>query len=129
MIPELLVGLVLAFREPATVPNGAKIYVRGDKVRPFMDAAFRAKHVPLVLVSSAESADFILEATPAAGAQIPRLLDVVQIESVAFRLLDKSGNVTWAYSATKARGLQSLSEACAKHLKEVVIRQKKSESK
>jgi maleate cis-trans isomerase len=93
-------------------------------------AAFQAKDVPLRIVSSPDKADYTLDST------IFHMQEAIVVKSAAMaghaseaamKLTDKSGEVVWAYAVTKgimSRGSQSVAEACAKHFKELISKER-----
>jgi hypothetical protein len=111
-----------------TIPAGSKIYVNSNNgFEIFIQAAFQSKHVKAVIVSTPEQADYILEssifhAQEATATQ--KIAGTYILSEAAFKLTSKSGEVIWAYAATKgpfSHGpKQAVAEACAKHLKEII---------
>jgi hypothetical protein len=93
----------------------------------FLMAAFHEKDVPLKIVSTLDKADYTLDSTIF---QTPETIIVKstaksgRTSEAAMKLTDnKTGEVVWAYAVTKgimSRGSQSVAEACAKHLNEIV---------
>jgi hypothetical protein len=112
----------------ATIPSGSAIYVdSNDGLDKFLTAAFESRKVPLRIVSSTEKADYTLDST------VMRVLNVrgrrggagKDASAAAVNLTSKSGEVVWRYTVspeTLKRGGQSVAEAIAKHIKEVVAK-------
>jgi hypothetical protein len=90
----------------------------------FILAAFRAKHVPVKLVNSAASADCVLDSWlfhSEGSVAAAKFTATTGLSEAAFSLTSRSGEIVWAYSATKSSilvrgGKQSVAEACAKHI-------------
>lgn len=96
-------------------------------------AALNKKHAPATVVLDEATADYVLQAAPinakqeSAGSKIARCLfaycaGIEGTSSVSVQLVKASDkSVVWAYQVRKANGgpvgVQSLSEAIAKHLK------------
>ena len=96
-------------------------------------AAMRKKEVPVTIVTSQDDADLILQSSnvsakqESAGSKFARCLfaycaGIEGASSVSVQLLKTTdGSVAWAYQVRKGNGgpagIQSLSEAIAKHLK------------
>jgi len=111
----------------AQVPRGAKVFIGpiegGYDI--YLAAAMHKKEVPIVLVADKAKADFKLSATTesekAGWAKIVFWGDTNTSEQASVKLVNlKSGTVVWGYNVNKsssARGKQSSSESCAKHLK------------
>jgi hypothetical protein len=114
-----------------SIPAGSTIYVdTNNGFDIFILAAFQEKRVPLKLASSRENADYILDSSLFHDSGLiatEKVASTYHISEAAFKLTGKSGDVIWAYAATKGMlsrggGKQSVAEACAKHLKEHVVR-------
>jgi len=116
-----------ARHDKQTIPAGSTVYV---DTNIFIIAAFQEKHVPLKIVSSREKADYVLDSSLFhAGGLVAteKAASTYRISEAAFKLTTKDGDVVWAYAATKGMlsrggGKQSVAEACAKHLKELVAK-------
>jgi hypothetical protein len=113
--------------ERNTIPAGSKIYVDSNNgFDIFILAAFQEKRVSAQLVSSADKADYILDSSlfhSNEAVATEKAAGTYRISEAAFKLTSKSGDIVWAYAATKgmlSRGKQSVAEACAKHLKEII---------
>ena len=91
----------------------------------YLAAAMHKKEVPIVLVADKAKADFelsgVTESEKAGWAQIVFWGNTNTDEQASVKLVNlKSGTVVWGYNVNKsssARGKQSSSESCAKHLK------------
>lgn len=110
-----------------TIPSGAKIYVDSNEgFETFLLAALQAKRVLLRLVSSPDQADYILDSTLFHSHEFSATRSLAmtgRVSEAAVKLTSKSGDIIWAYAVTKgilSRGKQSVAEACAKHLKQIV---------
>ena len=123
------VVLTLAAEEPKVVPSGSKVFVEAtDGFDTYLDAALRKKHVPLVVVTDREKADYALEGVSdhvkAGWAKVVFLAQIHSDEQAGIRLVNlKTSEVVFAYAVNKKNSLhgrQTAAEACAKHLKEVV---------
>lgn len=91
-------------------------------------AAFKAKKVPMVLVTDKDQADYEItgtaESQKAGVAKKIFMRDFHSDEQASITMTDhKTGDVVFAYSVNKkssAHGKRSTAEACAKHLKEQI---------
>ena len=91
----------------------------------YLAAAMHKKEVPIVLVADKAKADFelsgVTESEKAGWAKIVFWGDTNTGEQASVKLVNlKTGTVVWGYNVNKsnsARGKQSSSESCAKHLK------------
>ena len=103
----------------------------------YMAAAITKKNVPVIVVTSAEKADYVLKATQVQTEQVTTGKRVVNCLFAYCAGNNDKGNVSvqlvqgdtiaWSYSVNKARGeknRQALAEAIAKHLKEFVQKQR-----
>ena len=111
----------------ATVPSDSKVFVDSNNgFDTFILAALQSKQVHLKLVSSAEKADYVLDSSLFHTGEFvatPKFASTGRTSEAAFKLTSKSGDIIWAYAVTKgmlSRGKQSVAEACAKHLREIV---------
>ncbi len=114
----------------AQVPRGAKVFIGpiegGYDI--YLAAAMHKKEVPVVMVTDKAKADFelsaVTESERAGWAKIVFWGNTSTSEQASVKLVNlKSGTVVWGYNVHKsssARGKQSSSEACAKHLKEKI---------
>jgi hypothetical protein len=132
----LLLSSLYAQHKSEAVPAGSTVYVdTNNGFDIFILAAFQTKHVPLKLVSSPDKADYILDSSlfHAGGfVATEKAAGTYRISEAAFKLTAKSGEVVWAYAATKGMlsrgGKQSVAEACAKHINGIVQRARKKET-
>lgn len=127
-----LLALALAFvfagkKQTISIPAGSNIFVdTNNGFDTFILAALQNKSVNLHLVSSRDKADYILDSSLFHNAEAiatPDLAKAGRTSEAAFKLTNKSGEIIWAYAVSKgifSRGKQSVAEACAKHLKEIV---------
>lgn len=114
-----------------TVPS---LYVKADgNLSESLTAALMRKHAPVVVITDAAKAQYVLQATPVSAksesgaGKIARCMfaDCIGINgtsTLAVELIRVSdGAIVWAYQVRKSRSgpdaMQSLSEAVAKHLK------------
>ena len=111
----------------ATVPPDSKIFVDSNNgFDTFLLAALQEKKVRLQLVSTADKADYILEGDVFHTNEFVATRTVAstgRTSEAAVKLTSKAGDIVWAYAVSKgilSRGKQSVAEACAKHLKEIV---------
>ena len=114
----------------ARIPRGARVYIGAIEggYDIYLAAAMHKKEVPVVIVTDRARADYELsgvsESEKAGWAKIVFWGNTSSNEQASVKLVDlKSGTVVWGYNVSKsssARGKQSSSEACAKHLKEKI---------
>lgn len=138
-VSRISVVLILAASALFTLSASAQsskpaVYVDAQpSFQTALTAALIKKDVPVTVVTAKDKADLILQAANVAshqetgGSKIARCLfaDCIGIEgssAVSVQLIQvKDGAVVWAYQVRKANGgpagIQSLSEAIAKHLK------------
>jgi hypothetical protein len=126
----LAASSVLAHKRPSTyvfIPAGSTVFVdTNNGFDIFILAALQDKGVPLQLVSSAEKAEYVLDSSLFHTSEFVatgRFASTGRTSEAAFKLTRRSGEVVWAYAVTKgilSRGKQSVAEAFAKHLGEVV---------
>jgi len=94
----------------------------------YLSAAMTKKEVPLIIVTDRSKADFeltgVTETDKAGWAKIIFMRNTSTAEQASVKIVNlKTDTVVWAYNVNKsssARGKQSSSEACAKHLKEKI---------
>ena len=110
-----------------TIPAGARVFIGpiegGYDI--YLAAAMHNKQVPIVMVTDRAKADFELsgvsETEKAGWAKIVFWGNTSSNEQASIKIVNlKTGTVVWGYNVNKsssARGKQSSSEACAKHLK------------
>jgi hypothetical protein len=125
----LLLFLVGAARCSAQL----KIYIQPDSgFETYVSAALTKKHAPVTVVSDADAATFILQATPvevkteSTGSKVARCLflycaGIQGEQTVSIQLFNPRTKATiWAYTVRKwdANAYQSSAEAIAKHLKQ-----------
>jgi hypothetical protein len=139
LLSSALVGVVLAVSFPvanAIKPTASQptLFIAADSgFQTALSAAMLKKHVPISVTMDQDKADYILQAAPvdskdeSGAGKVARclFLDCVGMNGyseVSVRLLKREGStVVWAYQVRKGNsgplGVQSLSEAIAKHLK------------
>lgn len=131
----LAVALFFVMGLPLVAQTGPAIYVDSqDGFSPAVAAAFIKKHVPATIVTDKTHADYILQTAnvyskdESGAGKVARclFLDCIGMNgssSVSVQLVrTKDSSVAWAYQVRKSNsgplGIQSLSEAIAKHLKD-----------
>jgi hypothetical protein len=112
------------------IPKGAKIFISPleNGYHVYLAAAIQKKEVPVLIVIDKAKADFELSAvTERENAGWAKMLfqrSGASAEQASMMIVNiKTGNVVFGYNVNKsnsARGKQSSSEACAKHLKEKI---------
>jgi len=114
-------------KAPRTIPRGSAIYIDTDNgFDMFLMAAFQAKHVSLKLVSTPEKADYTLDSVVFHNGAFVATRSIAMsghTSEAAVKLTSKDGDIVWAYAVGKGMlrsGSQSVAEACAKHLKDLV---------
>ena len=132
-----VLALLPAFYQPraaAQSESQPKIFIKADPdFSVALTAAINKKHDPATIVLDEKSAEYILQSAAvnakqeSAGSKIARCLfaycaGIEGTSSVSVQLIRVSDSaVVWAYQVRKANGgpvgIQSLSEAIAKHLK------------
>lgn len=143
-IAPLLVIFILqvAVHVSAQSSNPPRIFVKAEPdFSVALTAALNKKHAPATIVLDEKTAEYVLQSASVAAKQesgaskIARCLFAYCIgiegtSSVSVQLIRVSDNsVVWAYQVRKANGgpvgIQSLSEAVAKHLKNEFLDRKK----
>jgi hypothetical protein len=125
LLAALTATSIFCAQGKAPIPPGAKIYIVPDNgFDTFLAAAIERKHVPLVIVSNKEDADFTVDSTSQtqkAGWAKTIFINPRSDEEASIRVTrNSSGEVVFAYAVNKAssvHGRQSTAEACAKHLR------------
>jgi len=112
------------------IPPGSRLYIApiegGYDI--YLAAAMHKKELPLVLVTDRSKADFelsgVTETEKAGWAKTIFLASTATNEQASIKVVNlKTGTIAFGYNVNKsnsARGKQSSSEACAKHLKEKI---------
>ena len=130
----VLTACVLASMGSAQTSARPTIYIDADSgFQTALTAAMIKKHVPATVTTDKAKADYILRSAPVSSkdesgaGKVARcmFLDCIGMNgysAVSVELLKRSSStVVWAYQVRKANsgplGIQSLSEAIAKHLK------------
>jgi hypothetical protein len=116
------------------ITANAKVFVHPmkDGFDTHFKAALEKKKVPVVVVASRDEADYEIKGTSEtqkAGAAKKIMLGSWHSDEQASISVAgiKSGEIVFAYSANKknsAHGKQTTAEACAKHLKEAIEKDK-----
>lgn len=124
------------------IQGSPRIFIDADpKIGVAIAAAFSKKHVPATIVTDMKEADYILKSAPvaakqeSAGSKFARCMfaycaGIEGMSSVSVQLIKPADDsVLWAYQVRKGNGgpggLQSLSEAIAKHLKNDFLEKQK----
>jgi hypothetical protein len=112
------------------IPSGSRVFIGpidgGYDI--YLSAAMTKKAVPVIIVTQRDKADFelsgVTETDKAGWAKIVFMRSTSSNEQASVKMVNlKTGTVVWGYNVNKsssARGKQSSSEACAKHLKEKI---------
>jgi hypothetical protein len=117
----------------SAIPAGATVYISPmDGFESYLSAAFLKKHVPLVIVADKDKADFVITGTAAhqkAGwAKMVFMGNIHSNDAASITLTNaKTSAVAFAYAVDKKNtmhGEQTAAEACAKHLKSYIEKQK-----
>ena len=121
----------LATVSNARIPSGSKVYVAPMEggFDNFIIAGFQKKSVPLVVVSDKSKADYeisgIEESEKAGWAKMLFMGSQQSREQGSIKIVElKTAAVIFGYSVHKGnsyKGKQSAGEACAKHIKEIVV--------
>ena len=121
----------LATVNNAKIPSYARVYVAPmvGGFENYLIAGLRNKKVPLTVVVDRAKADYeisgVSESEKAGWAKMLFLGAQNSNEEASIKVADlKTGAVIFGYSAHKAnsaRGRQSAGEACAKHIKQIVV--------
>jgi hypothetical protein len=120
----------LATVNNAKMPSYSKVYVAPMAgFENYIIAGFRNKKVPLIVVIDRAKADYeisgVSESEKAGWAKMLFVGSQNSNEQASIKVSDlKTGAVIFGYSVHKvnsARGRQSAGEACAKHIKQIVL--------
>ena len=121
----------LATVSNARIPAGSRLYVSPMEggFDNFVIAGFQKKNVPLIIVADKTKADYELsgieESEKAGWAKMLFMGSQQSREQGSVKITDlKSGAVIFGYSVHKGnsyKGKQSAGEACAKHIKGIVV--------
>lgn len=121
----------LATVNNAKIPAYAKVYVAPmlGGFENYIIAGFRNKKVPLVVVVDRSKAEYeisgVSESEKAGWAKMLFMSSQNSNEQASIKVSDlKTGAVIFGYSVHKTnsvRGRQSAGEACAKHIKQIVL--------
>jgi hypothetical protein len=112
------------------IPAGSRLYIAPIEggYDTYLAAAIHKKEVPVILVADKSKADFelsgVTETERAGWAKTIFLASTATNEDASIKIVNlKSGVIVFGYNVHKtnsARGKQSSSEACAKHLKDKI---------
>jgi hypothetical protein len=121
----------LATVNNAKIPSYAKVYVAPmlGGFENYIIAGFRNKKVPLTVVMDRSKADYeisgVSDSEKAGWAKMLFIGSQNSNEQASIKISDlKTGAVIFGYSVHKTnsvRGKQSAGEACAKHIKQIVL--------
>ena len=120
----------LATVKNAKMPSYSKVYVAPMAgFENYIIAGMRSKKVPLIIVVDRSKADYeisgVSESEKAGWAKMLFVGSQNSNEQASIKIADlKTGAVIFGYSVHKvnsARGRQSAGEACAKHIKQIVL--------
>jgi len=121
----------LATVSNARIPTGSKLFVAPMEggFDNFVIAGFQKKNVPLIIVADKTKADFELsgieESEKAGWAKMLFMGSQQSREQGSIKITEvKSGAVIFGYSVHKGnsyKGKQSAGEACAKHIKGIIV--------
>ena len=143
VIAVCLLSAVASFPVLAQTP-GPTIYLSAETgFQTAMAAAFVKKHVAATILTKQDGAEYTLQAAPvdskaeSTGSKFARCLfmDCIGVNGfseVSVQLVrNKDGAIVWAYQVRKGNsgplGVQSLSEAIAKHLQHDYLEKHKEE--
>jgi len=122
---------LLATVNNAKIPSLSKVYVAPMEggFENYVIAGLRNKKVPLTIVMDRTKADYeisgVSDSEKAGWAKMLFLGSQNSNEQASIKISDlKTGAVVFGYSVHKtnsARGKQSAGEACAKHIKQIVV--------
>ena len=130
-----MISVALGLTQAAAVRSvapGSKIYVEAaDGFDTYLMAALQKKNVPVVVVDDKATADYELSGVSdhqkAGWAKIAFTGQTHSDEQASIKLIQlKTSQVVFAYAVNKKNSLhgrQTAAEACAKHLKEVMLEQ------
>jgi hypothetical protein len=116
---------------PVKVSFNARVFMEPmDGFETYLAAAIIKKHTPVIVVDDKAKADFIIGGTShvdKAGWAKTIFISGAPQAGASIAMKNKNGDLAWAYSVDKfnaARASQSTAEACAKHLKEFIEKEK-----
>lgn len=118
---------------PAAIPVNSTVYIKPmGGFQDYLAAAFEKKHVPLLIVNKEKKADFVISGVSrhrkAGWAKEVFMGDIHSNDAASITVTNlKSGVVAFDYAVNKKNswhGLQSAAEACAKHLKNYMEKNK-----
>jgi hypothetical protein len=132
------VSLQAASHRAPTTPQAIFIEPQ-DGFESYISAAFFKKRVPAAIVTDKQNATLILKSgtieTQEEKSGLGKLarcayalcVGIDGSQTVSIELMDKTGQIVWAYSVRKmgAESYQSSAEAIAKHLKDFLAKQQK----
>lgn len=125
----LVLGSSLGLSQSANkIPPGSKVFIAPmNGFETYLMAAFSKKQVPVQIVGSKESADFVITGdanTQKAGWAKTLAGNIHSDEEASINIMNiKTDEIVFAYAVNKKNtlhGKQTSAEACAKHLKEQI---------
>ena len=139
LLAVLLFGGSLAFGQAAPVATPGTIFIKGDPdFAVSITAAIRKKDVPVTVILNEHAAEYVLQSSSVATQHESGLGTIARCAfaycagiggstNVSVQLVRVSDSaVVWAYQVKKgnegSHGVQSMSEAIAKHLKNEFFR-------
>jgi hypothetical protein len=114
------------------IPSGSRVFVAPmpNGFDNYITAGLQQKKVPVIVVADRSKADFeisgVAETDKAGWAKMLFLGSQQTSETASVKMVSlKSGTVVFAYTVNKGnsvRGKQSAGEACAKHIREKIVK-------
>jgi hypothetical protein len=104
---------------PQHIISGANVFIEQmNGFEDYLAAAMHAKHVPLVVVTEKDKADFTISGSASADYRDQHR------QRATIKVVNKSGTVVFAYAFDQdyaLHGKQTAAEACAKNLKKEIV--------
>jgi hypothetical protein len=104
---------------PEHLISGANIFIEPMKgFEDYLAAAIHTKHVPLVVVTEKDKADFTISGSASGDYRDQHH------QHATIKVVNKSGTVVFAYAFDQdhaLHGKQTAAEACAKNLKKEIV--------
>ena len=139
----LLPAIVLCSIEVHAQTTQPKIFIKADpNFSVALTAALQKKDVPVVVILDEKEANYVLQSSSVASQEESGVSKLARCafaycagiggaSNVSVQLINvKDNSVVWAYQVRKGnagpKGIQSLSEAVAKHLKNEFLKKDKS---
>jgi hypothetical protein len=142
LLALITVGLVACSTGADAQITQPKVFIKGDpNFSVALSAALQKKDVPVTVVLGEKDADYILQSSAVASQEESGVSKLARCafaycagiggaSNVSVQLISvKDNSVVWAYQVRKGnagpKGIQSLSEAVAKHLKNEFLKKDK----